>query len=186
MITLQKMSEQVARAAARMRGSDRVSFKEIAEAKPFVIQATNKVLGLIPTSPSVGIATYNAVSVTDNSPEYVCDLPVRPVQKEHDRGVHEVSLDSAMADPFIPIPNSMFQLVKSMPEGVLEQQVGFFIEGDKIYFTKNPGAVTVRVKLIVADPGTLADSDPLPIPSDLEQEVLTVALQIMFPGQNKS
>jgi len=187
-MTLRKISEQVSRLYARVVDQENIKpTLDPKEAKVIVIQVINKLLAVGPVdkngisadviSSSV-IATYRNQSVLADGSAFYVNLPAHPVRLPHDMGVLSVAPDGSFSGAYIPVPSSMWDLIASLDEADLENQVGFYPEGDRIYFTKDPGVSSVKVKLIVVDPYQIGDTDMLPLPADLEIDVIKGALQM--------
>jgi hypothetical protein len=94
-----------------------------------------------------------------------------------DRGIQEIRPLAANASAFIPLANGMHSLSRGTKMNCLEGQIGYYPEGNKAYFTKNPkteGMNNVLVKLIVS---TLTNfiSDPA-IESELVKRVVAILM----------
>lgn len=139
------------------------------------------------------MATYENVAINTYKTNYSkLTLPAMPVKLPKDIGCFHIG-----ADPFnswIPIPQGLFQMLAREPliSDVLGQ-VAYERNGYDVVFTKNlPGqtpAITSAafVKLLVVDISLLSEFDPLPIPADMEDTVITEVLKrfgIMPPPNN--
>lgn len=74
---------------------------------------------------------------------------------------------------FIPIPNRFRDIYSNLPAGALEQQVGFEIRKDRVYFTKigdqtvmNAGLKKVIIDVATVDPAAVDIDDALPLPNE--------------------
>jgi hypothetical protein len=71
----------------------------------------------------------------------------------------------------------------------LEGQIGYYLQGTKVYFTKditlsaNGSVTSVYVNLLVSDFTQLGDNDLLPISPDVESAVITEVLSIIGEGK---
>jgi hypothetical protein len=69
-------------------------------------------------------------------------------------------------------------------------QIGYEVDGLNVVYTSDirnaPASITsVCMKLLVTDPTTLGDYDILPIPADMEQDVITQVIQTLSTYQPK-
>jgi hypothetical protein len=189
--TVRSIAEQIAR--IYVKSTDRENIKpnmERQEIIPLVLQLCNQFLAIKPIDrygglhtdniSSLSIATYTGISVTQDGTHYTATLPVRPVHLPHDIGVWEIYPDGKFISPYIPVPLSLWGVMGDIEEVDLDDQIGFWVEGNKVYFTRNPNVSTVKIKLLVVDPNQLADTDPLPVPKDMEVEIIKEALKILL------
>lgn len=92
-------------------------------------------------------------------------------------------------DSFIPIPAGLQQMLKGEPLlSNLLGQIGYEAHGKDIIFTSDItvlGINYVQARLIVADVSTLGDFDLLPIPADMEIDIIKEVLGLLMArGQN--
>jgi hypothetical protein len=161
----------------------RVERREVAL---LVDQVANELLALEPRQlsrmgtieiPTSMIATYfnQPVYQEPNGGRFFSVLAAFPIRLPMDMGVWSVS---SATETFIPVQTEFFDLLGKEPEGLLENQIGFYVEGRKIFFTRNPNG-PVRQKLLIVDPSLLSPFDPYPIPADMEAEVVTRVVAIL-------
>ena len=115
--------------------------------------------------PTCMIATYSDVATTGNTAK----LPAFPIQLPMDMGVWSVKSSAGLA--YIPIQTGYWDLMGGLDEGLLEDQVGFYVRGGTIYFTSTPTG-TVDIELLIVDPAMLGPHDPYPVPADMEALVV--------------
>jgi hypothetical protein len=186
MVTLNKLTEQARRIYARDFGKreDVKPLVEDRELKLLIVQAANELLAIEPkqgtklgdiTIPTCMIATYTAQSVVGSGP-YHTVLPAFPIHLPQDMGVWSVA--SSTGVEYIPITSAAWSLLSSLDEGLLENQVGFRVEGRKILYTSVPSG-PVTVKLLIIDTSLLGDNDPFPISVEYEAAVISRALQLL-------
>ena len=181
--SLNSLSEQIARLYSRQVGRETVKVKEVAEIKPLVVQAINKVLSLTQKDgmgdiPNCMIATYNPVTVQNSGSDYWVDLPAQPIKLPMNQGVWQVK-PSLTGATFIPIPDPYWELLRSLDEGAIEGQIGFFQVGSKVYFTANPIVSEVALFLLVVDPASAEGDDVLPLSADLVEDVKLMVLDML-------
>lgn len=184
--SLNSLSEQIARLYSRQVGRETVKVKEVAEIKPLVVQAVNKVLSLTQKDamgdiPSCMIATYGDVTplnVQNSGSDYWIDLPAQPIKLPMNQGVWQVK-PSLTGATFIPVPDPYWELVRSLDEGSLEGQIGFFQVGSKVFFTANPIVSSVILHLLVVDPASTEGDDVLPLNADLIEDVKLMVLDML-------
>jgi hypothetical protein len=176
MTTRNKISEQCER--LYMRSFDQENIKPKVERREVALlidQVANEMLALqqqlaikvgVVDVPTCMIATYAGQPVVSNK----AVLPAYPIQLPLDMGVWSVSPEPAAAT-YIPIKTDFWDLLAAEDEGLLEGQIGFYVEGRNIYFTAAPSA-TVKIKLLIVNPALLSEFDPYPIPADMEIKLI--------------
>ena len=185
MTTRNKIAEQAEREF--MRSFDREDLKPKIERRAtalLVDQVANTLLALkmqqetkigIVEVPSCMIALYSGVEATQSSP-YTAKLPAFPIQLSMDMGVW--SIKSSAGVPYIPIQTGFWDLMGGLDEGLLEDQVGFYVRGREVRFTRQP-TTTIDMELLIVDPALLSDFDPYPIPADLEIQVVQRVVEML-------
>lgn len=132
--------------------------------------------------PTCVIATYADQAVNervidvDNS-IFSVPLPAYPIQLPMDIGVWSVS-PSPLGQAYIPIKTDWYDLLSAEDEGLLEDQVGFYVEGKTIIFTKEP-TPEVKIKLLVVAPELLDEFDMYPIPADMEIKLIQTVVEML-------
>ena len=115
-----------------------------------------------------------------------CTLPVMPISLPRNMGVWAVKSHGAkLSDEFIPMQTGQFQAVSDVEQlRFLENQVGYYAEGNKIFFTRDistsPYNITeLRISLLIIDPTVLGEYDYLAIPAEHEEAIITECLTIL-------
>lgn len=119
-------------------------------------------------------------------PVYTAQLPVFPIRLPFEIGVWGIYVEPYQIQ-CIPIPTAINDLINQLDEGLLENQIGYTVEGRLIKFIGSyallqnafAGTPKVTIKLLVVDPQLLNDDDPLPIPPEYEDPVVKKVLDIM-------
>lgn len=183
MTTRAKISEQVER--LYMRSFDREDLKpkiERREVSLLIDQAANTLLALeqqaatkvgIVDIPTCMIARYTGQVATQVTP-FTAILPTYPIQLPMDMGVW--SIKSSTGTAYIPIKTDFWDLMSGLDEGLLEDQVGFYVRGRTVSFTRIPTAA-VDMELLIVDPSLLGEFDPYPIPVDMESKIITMVVE---------
>lgn len=205
MTTKYKLAEQVQRLYARFLDKDNPSdVIDLREVKLIIEQSINKVLKLQVADnfkagyydvPRCNILEYTVNTVTAesaNNRAYIV-LPAIPVTLPMDMGVWSVSATNAIMTPYIPIPAQDVLVFGTVASGTnlshLEGQVGYYVQGKKIYFTKditlsaNGSISSVTVNLIVSDFSKFTDNELLPISPEVESSIIADALQTVSNGR---
>jgi hypothetical protein len=189
MTTLNKLTEQVMRIFSRGTGSpENVNpLVDRREVKLLVVQATHEILAMETKDairlgdvniPTCMIATYENIDVVGDTGAKYTDLPAFPIKLPQDMGVWSVVSSDRI--PYIPITTAAWDLLGAMDEGLIEDQIGFYVEGRKIKFTQDP-TETVTIKLLVIDPAEIGENDPYPVPPEIEGQVIQRVLQLLAP-----
>jgi hypothetical protein len=201
MTTKYKIAEQVQRL---LNGNPVISGRfNLNEIKVLVAQVANQLLkadhfsvnmpegDTIPTNCMV--YTYDNVPVTTYKTTLSkATLPSIPIGLPRNMGVLHVSKIDAIEEPFIPIPTSMYGIIKPQDLlGELSGLIGYEVVGKDIIFTKNlPGmsVSSVYIRLVGVDLSTVSDYETLPLTADLEAQVVTQVYNILVQtpsGENK-
>lgn len=132
------------------------------------------------------IATYDPVAVTAYKTNYSkATLPATPVRLPKGMGVYHIG---GVNDPFnshIPVPPGLFQMVSEEPLiSDLLGQYAYEVHGNEVIWTKNlttetPAITEVMMRLVVMDISEYDDFAPLPIPADMEIDVIGGVLKIL-------
>jgi hypothetical protein len=201
MTTKYKIAEQVQRL---LNGNPVISGRfNLNEIKVLVAQVANQLLkadhfavnmpegDTIPTNCMV--YTYDNVPVTTYKTTLSkATLPSIPIGLPRNMGVLHVSKIDAIEEPFVPIPTSMYGIIKPQDLlGELSGLIGYEVVGKDIIFTKNlPGmsVSSVYIRLVGVDLNTVSDYETLPLTADLEAQVVTQVYNILVQtpsGENK-
>lgn len=129
------------------------------------------------------IATYDNVAVTTYKDTSKCTLPAIPIALSRGRGVWQISKTDSPSEPFIPIQPGQWALIKNQRIlGELSGIIGYEVNGKEVIFTQNlPGQDIdeVMIKLLVVDFSQLSETDLLPIPADMELQVIKNVLELL-------
>ena len=130
------------------------------------------------------IYTYEQVPVTTyKTTRSKASLPSIPISLPRNMGVLHVSKTDAIDEPFVPIPASLYGIIKPQELlGDLSGLIGYEVFGKDIVFTKNLpglGVNNVFIRLVGVDLSQLTDYDILPLSSDMEAQVVTQVYNIL-------
>jgi hypothetical protein len=130
------------------------------------------------------IYSYDQIPVTTyKTTKSKCTLPSIPISLPRNMGVLHVSKTDAIDEPFVPIPSSLYGIVK--PQDLLGDMsglIGYEVIGKDIIFTKNlPGLSinSVFIRLVGMDMSQVTDYDILPLSSDMEAQVVQTVYNIL-------
>jgi hypothetical protein len=139
------------------------------------------------------VYTYDNVPVTTYKTTFSkATLPSIPINLPRNMGVLHVSKTDAIDEPFIPIPTSMYGIIKPQDLlGELSGFIGYEVIGKDIVFTENlPGqnVNSVYIRLVGVDMASLSIYDILPLSSDMEAMVVQAAynLLVQVPPADRS
>jgi len=176
--------------------SDTIDAREIAL---LVNQSINKILklqvaesfkaGLVDV-PKCNLLEYTcAVTLDSPSSRAYITLPAIPLTLPMDMGLWSIAASAAPLTPYIPIPAQDALVFQGANVSALEQQVGYYIQGKRVYFTKditqvaNGSITSVIVNLLVADFSKLTDNELLPISPEVETMVIEDVLNTLGLGK---
>jgi hypothetical protein len=107
-------------------------------------------------------------------------------------GVLHVSKTDAIDEPFIPIPTSLYGVVKPQALlGDLSGLIGYEVIGSEIVFTKILPGLSINnvfIRLVGVDLSQVSDYDMLPLSSDMEAQVVqsVYAILVQTPPADKA
>jgi hypothetical protein len=194
------LSEQCQRIYARFLDKDNPSdVISIPEVMLLVSQAINKILKLevaesfkagLVDIPKCSLIQYTA-SVTADAPNNrsFITLPVIPLTLPLDMGIWNIAASNAAMTPYIPIPAQDVLVFQGANLSYLEGQTGYYVQGKKVFFTKdltlagNGSISSVIINILASDFSQFADNDMLPISPEVESAVITEVLNIISGGR---
>jgi len=194
------ISEQIQRLYARFLDKDNPSdIISIPEVSLLVSQAINKILKLevsesfkagLVDIPKCSLIEYTATVVSDsgNSRSYIA-LPVIPLTLPLNMGIWSIAATNAAMTPYIPIPAQDVLVFQGANLSYLEGQIGYYVQGKKVFFTKditlsaNGSISSVILNILASDFSQLTDTDMLPISPEVESAVITEVLNIISAGR---
>ena len=194
------LSEQVQRIYARFLDKDNPSdVADIREVMLLVNQAINKILKLevaesfkagLVDIPKCSLIQYTASVTADatNNRSFIT-LPVIPLTLPLDMGIWSISASNAAMTPYIPIPAQDVLVFQGANLSYLEGQIGYYVQGKKVFFTKditlagNGSISSVIINILASDFSQFADNDMLPISPEVESAVITEVLNIISGGR---
>jgi hypothetical protein len=200
MVTKAILSEQCQRLYARFLNKDNPSdVISIPEVMLLVSQAINKILKLevaesfkagLVDIPKCSLIQYTA-SVTADAPNNrsFITLPVIPLTLPLDMGIWNIAASNAAMTPYIPIPSQDVLVFQGANLSYLEGQIGYYVQGKKVFFTKdltlagNGSISSVIINILASDFSQFADNDMLPISPEVESAVITEVLNIISGGR---
>jgi hypothetical protein len=192
MTTIYSISEQIKRIlAGNPIISGRVHMNDV---KRLVVQVANQMLKAdhfqvnMPAGDTIPnncmVYTYDNVPVTVyKTSKSRATLPSIPVSLPRNMGVLHVSKTDAIDEPFVPIPTSLYGVVKPQALlGDLSGLIGYEVIGKDVVFTKNLvglGINSVYMRLVGSDLSQLTDYDILPISADMEAQVIQTVYNML-------
>lgn len=190
--TKYKIAEQISRL---IRGNPIISGRvHMNDIKLLVEQVANQLLKAdyfavnVPEGDTIPnncmVFTYDNVPVTTyKSTKSKAMLPSMPINLPRNMGVLHVSKTDAIDEPFVPIPTSLYGVIKPQDLlGDLSGLIGYEVIGKDIVFTKNlPGLSinSVLIRLVGVDLSQLTDYEAFPLSSDMEAQVVQTVYNIL-------
>lgn len=129
--------------------------------------------GTIPEG--VMLATYDNIPVYTYKDTSAASLPAIPVALPRNMGVYHVSKAGSLANPFIPVEAGMLALIQE--EGLISNilgQTGYSVYGNLIVFNSDISTTVsnILIQLVIMDLSQYSDYDILPVPSDMETQIV--------------
>jgi hypothetical protein len=200
MTTKNVLSEQIQRIYARFIDKENLSdVIDTREINLLMNQSINKVLklqvadsfkaGLVDV-PKCNLLEYTCAVTADagNNRSYIT-LPAIPLTLPMDMGIWSIAAATGAMTPYIPIPAQDVLVFQGANLSYLEGKIGYYLQGKRVYFTKNitltaNGTVTsVVVNLLVIDFSQIGDNDVLPISPEVESAIIDDVLQTISNGR---
>jgi hypothetical protein len=199
-MTKKILAEQIQRLYARF--IDKENPSDIIDTREIILlvgQSLNKVLklqvaesfkaGMIDV-PKCNLIEYTASVTADtgNSRAYIT-LPVIPLTLPMDMGIWSISAATGAMNPYIPIPAQDVLVFQGANLSYLEGKIGYYVQGKRVYFTKNitltaNGTVTsVVVNLLTMDLSQFGDNDLLSISPEVESTIIADVLETISNGR---
>jgi hypothetical protein len=194
------LAEQIQRLYARFLDKDNPSDEiDLREVLLLINQSINKVLklqvadsfkaGMIDV-PKCNLIEYTCAVTADtgNNRAYIT-LPAVPLTLPMDMGIWSIAPATGAMTPYIPIPAQDVLVFQGANLSYLEGKAGYYLQGKKVYFTKNitttpNGTVTsVIVNLLTMDFGQFGDNDMLPISPEVESAIIADVLETISNGR---
>ena len=192
MTTRKKIAEQVQRLLA---GNSTINTRvHINDIKLLIEQLGNQLLKAdhfavnVPEGDTIPnncmVFSYDAIPVTTyKTTKSKAVLPAIPISLPRNMGVLHISKVDAIDEAFIPIPTSMFGIIKPQALlGDLSGLIGYEVVGRDVIFTKNLPALGVNavyIRLVGLDLAQLGDYDLLPLSADMEAQLVTQVYNIL-------
>ena len=192
MTTKKKLAEGVQR---MLKGNPIISARvHINDIKLLIEQVSNQLLKTdyfsmsMPAGETVPnncmVFSYDAIPVeTYKTSKSRAKLPSMPINLPRNMGVLHVSKVDALDEPFVPIPTSMYGVVKPQAMlGDLSGLIGYEVIGADVVFTKNlpsMGINSVYMRLVGSDLSTVSDYEILPLSSDMEAQVVQTVYSML-------
>lgn len=194
------LSEQIQRLYAkfldRENPGDVIDLREVLL---LVNQSINKVLKLqvaeyfkagMMDIPKCNLIEYTAAVTADagNNRAFIT-LPVIPLTLPMDMGIWSIAAATGAMTPYLPIPSQDVLVFQGANLSYLEGKIGYYLQGKRVYFTKNitlvaNGTVTsVIVNLLTMDLSQFGDNDMLPISPEVESTIIDDVLQTISNGR---
>jgi hypothetical protein len=120
------------------------------------------------------IAFYESIAVNSYGDKAKSILPILPISLPRNMGVYRVTDEND--NDYIPVPMGQGALLRA--DKLLNDLLGsvwFEIRRDEIIFSKDItllGINNVNMYLIVMDISSYSNTDPLPIPKHMEEEII--------------
>lgn len=161
--------------------------------------ATRNLLGSIidPVTYTTELGNVECCSDTDNTQSLLgsITLPAQPMNLPRGMGVWRVYSKSTPHSPYIPLPSGQYTLTSAVSHNTLGASVtGIptyeYFSRDTILFNQNVSEMpeTLSIQLVVVDPDTIGEYDPLPVPPEMEFQIISEVLQLLgqVPPEDQS
>ena len=133
------------------------------------------------TVPYSCLKEYIEPVLTDGNGKFYASLPVRTLEGlPNNGGIFQVSPANDESELIAPLNTGFFGMFKGLDSYQLEGRIGYIPKLDKIYLY---GVDTITdgysLKIVVVPDSTALDAaDEMPLPTDCEYDVITMAVQM--------
>lgn len=126
------------------------------------------------------------VSKFDNEPvvmdgeEFYTTMPANPVDIPGGVGIRSVAPMKGLKQPYRPVPNGFCGLHEGLESFSLEGRIGFFLDGDRIYYvgmSEDNKPDNVRISMVLGI-DSLEDDQEINIPSDMQGDIINYVVQL--------
>jgi hypothetical protein len=135
---------------------------------------------------NAALATYEGITVNTSNDKSIVTLPVMPISLPRNMGVYDVRSGEYS---FIPLQRGQISLLGAdFMLNTLLGQVCYEIVGKQIKFSQNIkllGIDTVDMDLMVFDMSLYSETDPLPLPKDMEAQLVDDLYKSYVPVQSQ-
>ncbi len=133
------------------------------------------------TVPYSCLKEYIEPVVTDGYGKFYANLPVRTLEGlPNNGGIFQVSPANDESELIAPLNTGFFGMFKGLDSYQLEGRIGYIPKLDKIYlYGVDTIADGYSLKIVVVPDSTALDAaDEMPLPTDCEYDVITMAVQM--------
>jgi hypothetical protein len=135
------------------------------------------------------LVKYN-LPVNKTGTKHTIELPARPIHLPRGMGLFEIADPENPYAVFIPAISGQLAMLgsQSMISDLGGSNAYEPDSGNKVAFYKPVGPDTLSVRLFIADIGSLSDTDPIPVPQDIELAIVDALYErfIQEPPANKN
>ena len=135
----------------------------------------------------VSLATYTAIPLDTVNDKSIATLPIVPISLPRNLGVYDVNDGNGYS--FIPLQRGQIQILGAdFMLNTLLGQVCYDVVGKQIRFSQNIkllGIDTVDMDLMVFDMDLYSETDPLPLPKDMEAQLVDDLYKSYVPVQSQ-
>jgi len=133
------------------------------------------------------VATYPNIPITSIGTRCKATLPIQPVSLIRNMGVYMIDMYEDFRCPFIPIQLGLFAMLQGqLGISDLLGQVGFECVGNEIWLTKDltiNNVSEIYMRLLVFDINSYSDYDGLPIPQDMQWQIIDEVYKSFIPSE---
>jgi hypothetical protein len=163
----------------------RIEQKVNAKAK---LQHFNQTLASGETIPDgLFIATYDGISVSSYQDRSKATLPVKPISLPRNMGIFRIYNEQYPDNDFIPLQRGQMALLRSdVLLNDLIGDIGYEPRNEDVVFSKDltlMGVSEVSMELVVMDMSLFSVTQALPIPADMEEEIVNELVAEYAPVQ---
>lgn len=131
------------------------------------------------------LATYEDITVTNEGQKSIAILPIMPISLPRNLGIYDINDGSGYS--FIPLQRGQIGLLGAeFMQNTLLGQICYDVVGNKVRFSQDIkvlGMNTVNMDLMVFDISLYSETDTLPLPKDMENDLVNDLYKMFAPIQ---
>lgn len=135
----------------------------------------------------VSLATYSSITVDTVNDKSVVTLPIVPISLPRNLGVYDINDGNGYS--FIPLQRGQISMLGAeFMLNTLLGQICYDVVGKQVRFSQNIkllGIDTVDMDLMVFDMDLYSETDPLPLPKDMEAQLVDDLYKSYVPVQSQ-
>jgi hypothetical protein len=158
------------------------------EVLSLVQSSHNNILAGTDSITFVSVDLYELTTDTQSDLQATATLPAQPINLPRGMGVWRIYSEKNPSVSWIPIQSgSTFMLDGMIDDSIDLLNTYEYFDNKTIYFNSTVAQMPsdMKVQMIIVDPEQISETDLLPIPADMEEDVITDVLRVVGMNQQE-